>query len=40
VDNRLLHRLLARISAAALVRGGTDLNQKFARCSRTRQINR
>jgi hypothetical protein len=28
VDNRLLHRILARISAAALVRGGTDLNRK------------
>jgi hypothetical protein len=28
VDHRLLHRVLARISAATLVRGGIDLNRK------------
>jgi hypothetical protein len=27
VDHRLLHRVLARISATALVRGRTDLNR-------------
>jgi hypothetical protein len=35
VDNRLLHRILARISTAALIRGGTDLNRKQSWPQRT-----
>jgi hypothetical protein len=37
VDHRLLHRVLARISATALVRGRTNLNRP-AKSAQTRMI--